>query len=167
MTSEEVTTWQSYEDVARFLLRKLGDQLGLGLATVEGKQKLIGDSGTEWEVDGKAVRADDGAIIVVECRRYPKSRLNQGQVAHLAYEIGDVGASGAIVVTPIGLQRGARLIAERENIKTVHLDADSTTEGYLLKFLGSVVVGPRAATVTVTGHAPTVTITPAEPDPSQ
>ena len=58
MGTEETTTWESYEGVARFLLEKLGDALGLGLESVEGKQTLVGESGAEWEIDGKGVKAD-------------------------------------------------------------------------------------------------------------
>ena len=91
MGIEEPTTWESYEDVARFLLEKLGDKLGLGLERVEGKQKLVGESGAEWEIDGKGVKADGGAIVVVECRRYTTSRVKQSAVASLAWTISDLG----------------------------------------------------------------------------
>ena len=69
-----------------------------------------------------------------------------------------------IIVTPIGVQRGGQRIAEREGIKVVRLAADSTTENYLLEFLGSVVVGPRAAKLTLTGGVPDVRITPVKPE---
>ena len=38
-----------YEEVARYLLDKMGDTLGLGLERVEGKQKLVGKSGMKWD----------------------------------------------------------------------------------------------------------------------
>ena len=82
--AKEPTTWESYEEVARYLLEKMGDALGLGLERVEGKQKLVGESGTTWEIDGKGVRADDGAIVVIECRRYTTSKLKQEDMAGLA-----------------------------------------------------------------------------------
>lgn len=116
MGIEEPTTWKSYEDVARYLLEKLGDALGLGLESVERKQTLVGESGAEWEIDGKGVKADGGAIVVVECRRYTTSRVKQSAVASLAWTISDLGASGGIVVTPIGVQRGGQLIAEAAGI---------------------------------------------------
>jgi hypothetical protein len=75
----------------------------------------------------------------------------------LAYRISDVGASGGIVVTPIGVQRGGQLIAKAAGIQIVHLDADSTTTGYLLEFLGNVFVGVHGATLTLTGGVPDVT----------
>ena len=163
MGTEEPTTWQSYEEVARFLLQKLSDRLGLGLEGVEDKQKLTGEA-TDWEIDGRGVGTEDGAVIVIECRRLTTSKVKQNAVAALAYSIRDLGASGGIIVTPIGVQRGGQRIAEREGIKVVRLAADSTTENYLLEFLGSVVVGPRAAKLTLTGGVPDVRITPAKPE---
>jgi hypothetical protein len=164
MSTEEPKPWQIYEGVARFLLEKLADRLGLKIECVEGKQKLVGESRTEWEIDGKGVRADDGAVIVIECRRLTTSRVKQNAVAALAYSISDLNASGGIIVTPIGVQKGGRLIAEREGIKTVRLDANSTTDTYLLEFLGSIFVGPRGASLTLTGAIPEIIIAPAEPD---
>ena len=118
MESEELTTWESYEDVARYLLDKIGD--ALGLERVEGKQTLVGESGTTWEIDGKGVRADAGAIVVIECRRYTTSKLKQKDMAAMAFSISDVGASGGIVV---------------------HLDANSTATNYVLSFVNNVFAG--------------------------
>jgi hypothetical protein len=156
-------TWQRCEDVALYLLEKMGDTLGLGLERVEGKQKLIGKSGMKWTVDGKGVRTDTGAIVVVECRRYTNSKLKPEAMGGLAYRIEDVGASGGIVVTPIGVQEGGQLIAKSADIQIVHLDADSTTTNYILKFLGSVIIGVSPARMTVVTFAPEVKIT--EPAP--
>ncbi|MBN7303112.1 restriction endonuclease [Mycobacteroides abscessus subsp. bolletii] len=161
MSNEQVMTWQSYEEVARFLLQKLSDLLGLGLKRVADKQTLVGDA-TDWEIDGRGVPTDGGGVIVIECRRLTTSKVKQNAVAALAYSIRDLGASGGIIVTLIGVQNGGQRIAEREGIKVVRLAADSTTESYLLKFLGSVVVGPGAAPLTLTGHVPTVTVAPVE-----
>ena len=46
-------SWKDYEAVARFLVHDLREKLGL--ERVEGKQKIAGESGTEWEIDAKAV----------------------------------------------------------------------------------------------------------------
>lgn len=161
MGTKEPSTWQSYEQVARYLLAKLSDKLGLGLERVEGKQKLVGKSGTTWEIDGKGVKVDDGAVVVIECRRYTSSKVKQSAVASLAYSIKDLKASGGFIVTPIGVQKGGRLIAEAEGIQVVHLDADSDAESYVLKFLGDIFIGPRPATITLTGGTPGIIIRPA------
>jgi hypothetical protein len=139
--------------------------LGLELERVEGKQKLVGKSGMQWTVDAKAVRNGDEAILVVECRRYTTSRLKPEAIGGLAYRIKDVGASGGIVVTPIGVQRGGQLIADAENIHVVQLDADTTNSSYLLQFLGNVVVGPGPATMTLTPSTPGVRVEPVDPQP--
>jgi hypothetical protein len=49
-------TWQSYEQVGQFLLEQFARHFGLG--RVEGKQLVRGASGTNWEIDAKAVKAD-------------------------------------------------------------------------------------------------------------
>ena len=90
--------------------------------------------------------------------------MKQSAVASLAWTISDLGASGGIVVTPIGVQRGGQLIAEAAGIQIVHLDADSTTTGYLLKFLGNVFAGPRGSTLTLTGGVPDVRVAPSKPN---
>jgi len=127
MAAKEPKAWETYEEVARFLLKDISDTLGLGLERVEGKQKLAGKSGTKWQVDAKGVKTEDGAIVIVECRRWTTSKPDQEDVGAFAYRIGDVGAAGGIVVTPLGVQEGGQKIAEYEGIEIVHLDANSTT----------------------------------------
>ena len=143
MSADEPKAWETYQDVANYLLEKLSETLGLGLACVEGRQKLVGDV-TEWDVEGKGVRVEDGSIIVIECRRYTTSRPNQEAMGGFAYRIGDIGAAGGIMVSPLGVQEGAKKIANREGIKTVRLDADSTTTDFMVEFLEKVVAGRSA-----------------------
>lgn len=160
MRMQESTSWQSYEDVARYLLENIGDVLGLKLQRVEGKQTLVGESGTTWEIDGKGVLAGTEAIIVVECRRYPTSKLKQSDLAALAWTISDVGASGGIVVTPLGVQKGGQLVAQSADINVVHLDADATRTDYVVTFLKKVLIGRSFAlhvTPTVTAAAAVLT----------
>jgi hypothetical protein len=162
MEPEESTTWETYEEVARYLLEKMGDTLGLGLESVAGKQKLVGESGAEWEIDGKGVTADAGAIVAIECRRYTTSKLKQKDMAALAWTISDVGASGGIVVTPIGVRGGGQIVAKSASIEVVHLDADASTTDYVLKFLEKVVAG-RSAKLSGTGTL-TVKVEVVQPD---
>jgi hypothetical protein len=150
MATEESSTWQSYEEVARYLLEKMADQLGLGLQLVEGKQKLAGRSGTKWEVDAKGVKTEDGEIVIVECRRKPTSKLNQRAVGAFAYTIHDVGAAGGIIVTPIGLQKGGGIVGKYEGIHVIRLDESSTTTDYVLEFLNKVHIGASAKPLTIT-----------------
>jgi hypothetical protein len=79
--------WQSYEDVAVYILRQMASEFGL--ERVEGKQLVGGKSGTVWEIDGKGIPADNStAFIVIECRRYtsPGRNKNIWLVWHTAFK---------------------------------------------------------------------------------
>jgi hypothetical protein len=138
-TSSSPATWQSYEQVAQYLLEQFAGHFNLG--RVEGKQIVAGSSGTDWELDAKALRRDSDAFLIVECRRHTTSRLKQEAVAGLAFRISDVGATGAILVTPLDLQSGAKAVAESAGIQHVILRPDSTTSSYLMRHLNAVFVG--------------------------
>lgn len=131
--------WENYEEVAIYLLDKICDELGL--EKVENKQKIKGETGTEWEVDGKGIMASGKGIIVIECRRYTTSKQSQSKLGSLAYTIKDVGANGGIIISPLGLQKGAQKIANAENILNMKLDQNSTKKSYLLEFLNKVMAG--------------------------
>ncbi len=137
--TEEKKTWESYEEVAHYLLNQFASQFGLG--HVEGKQCVPGESGTEWEIDAKGVRNNSDGFLIVECRRYTKSRLSQESLAAIAFRIQDAGANGAIVVSPLDLQSGAKLVAAHTNIQHVILDSKSTTTEYVLRFLNKIFMG--------------------------
>jgi len=82
----------------------------------------------------------------------------------LAYRIIDTGASGAILVSPLGFQSGARKVAEAENIQEFFMGPDSTSHAYVVKFLNNVVVGVPTARIEVT-HPGKVVIGPDQPLP--
>ncbi len=48
----------------------------------------------------------------------------------------DTGAFGGIIVSPLGLQEGAKKVAAAENIIEVRLDENSTAEHFVINFLG-------------------------------
>ena len=132
--------WRTYEEVAQYLLNEFAREFGL--EKVEGKQKLKGIvPGTEYKIEAKGVAENEEKFIIVECRRYTTSKLDQDSISALAYRIKDTGAKGLIVVSPLGLQKGARKIAKAENIVSVILNKDSTTKDYILKFLEQIKVG--------------------------
>jgi hypothetical protein len=132
--------WETYEEVAVFLLNQLATTLGLEY--VEGKQEVRGNrSGTTWEIDGKGVKTEGEGFVIIECRRYTKSKQNQEQVAAVAYRIQDTGAKGGIIVSPLGIQEGAAKVANSENIQTVHMDENSTRTEYVFGFLNRVFIG--------------------------
>lgn len=112
------------------MLRRLAKRLGI--AEVEGKQRLRGQiTGTHWEIDAKAIDVGSGALVIVEARRHTRSRLSQEAVGAVAYRIQDLGASGAIVVSPHPLQKGAKKVAAANNVRHVRLDPDSTAEQWV------------------------------------
>src|SRR5262249_57373791 len=125
--------WRTYEEVARYLLGRFASYFGLG--HVEGKQLVPGASGTDWEIEAKGVKIGGEGIVVIECRRHTKSKLSQEQLGGLAFRIKNIGAQGGIIVSPLGLQKGAKFVAAHEDITHVILHAESTTTEYLMKFL--------------------------------
>ena len=135
-----MTKWESYEQVATYLLNQFASEFGL--ERVEGKQNVVGlRSGTPWEIDAKGFRHGGSGFVIVECRRYTTSKQNQGKVGGLAYTIIDTGAEGGIIVSPLGLQEGAERVAVAENIVNVQLNEDSTQHEYLLRFLSKIMIG--------------------------
>lgn len=131
--------WETYEEVAAFLLNRLSNHFGVG--RFEGKQIVPGASGTAWELDAKGVGESDGRIIVVECKRHTKAGISQAIAGSLAFTIRDIGAQGGILVSPLGLQEGARKVAASTNIVEITLSPTSTTTDYLLKFLDQIHIG--------------------------
>ena len=114
----------------------------MGLARVEGKQEVAGlKSGATYEIDAKGVREGREGFVIIECRRYTKSKMNQGKLGALAYRIQDTGAKGGIIVSPLGIQQGAAKIAAAENIISVRLDPNSTPTEFAFQFLKKVFVG--------------------------
>jgi len=135
--------WKSYEEVATYLLNNFANYFGL--TRVEGKQKLPGmRSGTSYEIDAKGIRyGQNEGFIIVECRRYTNSRQNQENIGALAYRIIDTGAAGGIIVSPLGLQKGAAKVADNEHIIEVCLNATCTSEEFVMKFLDKLMIGIR------------------------
>jgi hypothetical protein len=112
--TDQGKAWETYEQVAVYLLDQVGDRLGLNFERVEGKQDLYGaHPGVKWEIDGKGVTIGDEGFVIIECRRYTTSRVKQEQAAALAYRITDTGARKGILVSPLGFQEGATGIRQR------------------------------------------------------
>jgi len=116
-----------------------------GLEKVEADKTVIGlRSGTKWRIEARGIADGGDKFVIVECRRYPRSRLDQESVGGLAYRISDSGASGGILVSPLGLQEGAAKVAAAENIIPVILDEKSSSTDYVIKFLNKIKVGVSA-----------------------
>jgi hypothetical protein len=149
-------SWQNYEEVATYLLNQFASTFGLG--SVEGKQIIAGTrSGTRWEIDAKGIKEDERGFVIIECRRYTKAKQSQEKLAALAYRIIDTGASGGIIVSPLGVQEGAAMIAGAENVKVVHLNENSTTSEYILQFLNKIMIGVKD-TISLTDEVEVVVV---------
>jgi hypothetical protein len=132
--------WETYEQVAQYLLDKFCDRFGL--EGVEGKQKVLGGiTGADWEIDAKGIRQGGVGFLIIECRRKTKSKLAQEAVGGIAYRIIDTGADGGIIVSPFDLQKGAKKVANAANVKRVTLDPNSTTKEYVMRYLNDIFAG--------------------------
>jgi hypothetical protein len=140
------TTWKSYEEVAAYLLNQNAHEFGL--KRVEGKQTIHGRrAGTCWKIDAKGIREGNEGFVIIECRRYTTSKQSQGKMASLAYQIIDTCAVGGIIVSPLGIQKGAAKVAASENILNVQLDANCTPTEFAMKFLNKLMIGVAAGAV--------------------
>lgn len=130
--------WMKYEEVVRLLLHQYRDAFGLD--RVGPKQKVPGDSGTEWEIDVVAYGKDDGKLILFECRRY-KSKIKQEAVGGFAFRIDDTQAAKGYIVTPLGLQKGAEIVAQYKQIGCIRIPRDATAKNHIVQFLDKVFIG--------------------------
>lgn len=129
--------WESYEQVGAYLLEQFAAEFGLD--RVEAKQVVPGQrSGTSWEIDAKGVCQGNDGFVIVEFRRYTTSRQSQEKLGGLAYRISDTGAKGGIIVSPLGLQEGAKKIAAAENVINVILNENCNHHEYMMSFLKQV-----------------------------
>jgi hypothetical protein len=125
------TPWRSYEEVAQHLLGQIAEQFGLG--RVEGKQIVSGTSGASWEIDAKGVAQTGEGFVIIECRRHTKQGVSQEQIGGLAFRIQDTGAEGGIIVSPLPLQSGAKLVAESEGIHRCRTVAKVLSMGFVVR----------------------------------
>lgn len=128
--------YDTYEEVAAHVLNDIAKSFEC--SKFEGKQKIKGESGATWEVDAKGCMNCGNKIVIVECKRYTKSRIKQSVVASLAYVISDTEADGGIIISPCGFQAGAKIVAQHNNITEVVLNKECTTAEYVVKFLNEI-----------------------------
>ena len=132
---------ERYEQVTRKILEDCREQLGY--REVHPKGKILGKSGTQWEIDATCYLADNKAILV-ECRRHTTRKIDQEQVAGLVFRITDTGAKGGLMVTPLGYQLGAKLVAQAQKITLATLNPDATEREYVLSVAERLFIGVEA-----------------------
>ena len=139
MSNKKDPAWMSYEEIAAHVLNQCADQFGLG--RFEGKQMVAGKSGTESQVDARGWSKDSSTHVVVECKKHSDTAISQALTASLAFVITDTGATGGFLVSPHGLQAGAKKVAKAASIHEIKLDPASTTSAYFGEWLGSLRAG--------------------------
>lgn len=129
-----------YEEVAQRVLTELASHLGI--KSVQGKQDLIGDSGTSWEADLVAYDEDD-RTIKIECkyRKSSRDKIKQGEMGAFALSVIDTGSAGGILVTSHEVQEGAQKVADKFNVRVVELREGSTMDAYIAKIKDALFVG--------------------------
>lgn len=132
-------TWMSYENIAAFVLNQCAKEFGL--SRVEGKQRVAGKTGTDWQVDARGWSEGDTAHFLVECKKHETAAISQALTASLAYQIQDTDAEGGFLVSPHGLQSGAKIVAAANNIHEIKLDPKSSTAAYFGDWLGKLRLG--------------------------
>ena len=157
----DTTSWKKYEAAARRVIYDLRRELGV--SEVQDKQSLRGASGVVWEIDGIAIPQGESGILVIEARRHTTSGQKQEDLAALAYRINDLAASGGFIVSPLPLQKGAAMLAWRENVIHIELSPDSDAENYFAKFLERVVIGATLKSSFVISDTVTATVTRKKP----
>lgn len=134
--------WEKYQDIAVYLLDKFKEEFGL--EHIEGKQKVIGKRSSQvWTLDAKGVKKGNVGFIIIECRRFLTSKQKPEHIGGIAYRIIDTGAQGGIIISPLGLQKGAKKIAKAENITELYLHQNSDIHQYLIRFLNKVMTGVK------------------------
>lgn len=129
--------WQRYEQLAREIIERLKQHFEL--ARIEEKQKILGSSGTYWEIDAKGVTLS-GDTVVIECR-LTKASQSQANLAALAFTIQDTRSVRGIIVTPCDLQEGAKKVAMNANVESMILNPSSTPSDFAAKVLGKLFLG--------------------------
>lgn len=148
-------TWNTYEEVAAYLLNKFAEHFGV--ERFEGKQKVQGKGNQSWEIDAVGRKSGTEKFILVECRRYDpekNSRIKQEHAAAIAYRVSrGTDAMGGIVVVPAQsvIQAGAKEVLDSEGIHRVTLDLQSTTTEYFMEFLNHIAFGIQDK-IQVTDH---------------
>jgi predicted helicase len=135
---ENQPDWLKYENYTvnilndKILRKYISDCFKLSSFKVHPKAKLPGKT-TSWEIDACGYD-ENGNLVLIECKYYSSARVAQNTLAAFAYIIKDTGAYRGIFVTTLGLQVGAKKVAEAEGIELIELAYNSTDENFYIRF---------------------------------
>lgn len=137
---EKQPDWQKYENYTVNILNDervrdhIKNYFDLPGFEVHPKRKFKGrKTQTIWEIDGHGYDKN-GQFILLECKQYSSKTVTQSTVAAFAYAIRDIGADRGIIITTLGLQIGAKRVAEAEWIGLVTLSYSSTDKNFFIRF---------------------------------
>ncbi len=137
--------WAAYKDAARIVIT--GMREAISLATCEGKQKIEGASGMQWELDARAWTEGTDGFLLVEVRQYD-SPLNQEALAVIAWRFQGADGSGCIVASSLPQEACSSPVTDTKDSEYLRLTDDSTAENYIAEFLSR-----RFHGLTVAGNA--------------
>jgi hypothetical protein len=148
----EPQSWRSYEDAFRSIVAQ--HQRVFGLESVEpAARHTQGASGHVWDIEVIGYTSGQRKMVIFEVRK--KSRnIEPEAAAGLAYRIDDTGSDKGYFVTSLGrtLSKGARKIADFNEIGHIQLSVDSTPENYVMKYLNDFFVGLTSKMATLKGE---------------
>lgn len=139
MSKKMDPSWKTYEEIAALVLNQCAAEFGI--KRVEGKQKVAAKSGATFEVDARAWTAGNAAHLLVECKKHENTGISQAITSALAWQILDTDAEGGFLVSPNGLQAGAKFVAAAANIHEIKLDPASTASAWFGEWLGKLRAG--------------------------
>ncbi len=140
----EPRSWRSYEDAFRNIVAQHQDVFGLqSIKPTAGHAE--GSSGHVWDIEVIGYTSGHRKMVIFEVRK--KSRNIEPEAAQaFAGRIEDTGSEKGYFVTPLGrtLSKGARKIADFNEIGHIQLSVDSTPENHVMKYLNDFFVGLTA-----------------------
>jgi hypothetical protein len=142
MGTKKPESWRTFEDAFRAIVSQ--HRKFFGLETVDpGPGKAQGETGYVWNIEVIGYTAGQRKMVLFEVRRKTTRNIEPGEASELAYRIEDIGAEKGYFVTPLDrkLSRGAKKIADFEEIGHVQISVTSTPENYVMRSVDQVFVG--------------------------
>jgi hypothetical protein len=133
-----VNTGKPYEDITRKIISENREFFGLNRVE-PGPTSVPAIHGGKYKIEVLAYRKGDERLILFECRDR-EDRLDQEETGGFAYRIQVTGAAKGYLVTPVGLQSGARIVADYEKIGQITIPRGATAGNYLARFLDQILL---------------------------
>ncbi|MCI0453627.1 MAG: hypothetical protein L0Y68_01375 [Candidatus Dadabacteria bacterium] len=134
VSSQEI--WRTYEDASKQLLKYIKDQL-LFNDTIDNMEAR-----ESWkaglEVDIVAFRAGIEGLISASCNLWKHPPAHGGSLTKFYYSIKYSNESDDIIVSVIGLQEVAGIMAKAEKITEIKIDFSSSNENFIARMLSHV-----------------------------